>query len=376
MKKAFIAFMTTVLCFGMMIPSVAFANETIDAHFYVRYDSSNQAEDGTTHYNPTNYFPIGEVADGYEYGSNHSDTSSVDGQVYSNTAYVEGAEGVVTEGNVNLYHSFNATSETVKDYFAPVYDNIAQGPSKNTISASINAALGTSWQEAYDAGKVDALWYVTKLENDGTHVDGCLYWLSNGSVINKDKDVDENGEVVDPGIDEPIVIPDPEPAPEPTPEPDVNPTPIPDPTPEPTPDPTPTPEVNPKPGTPEVIEPDVPNTDKIDTIIPEESDKEGTEDKTDIGSAKGEEKSQTALEPKQNEIDNQNIQETIKDNETPLAAKAINNDINNGDNQMPRTNDITRDDISLMGMIATMSLIIIVLSAYRRNGYEKVSKKQ
>lgn len=354
MKKAFIAFMTIVLCFGMMIPSVAFADETIDAHFYVRYDSSNQAEDGTTHYNPTNYFPIGEVADGYEYGSNHSDTSSVDGQVYSNTAYVEGAEGVVTEGNVNLYHSFNATSETVKDYFAPVYDNIAQGPSKNTISASINAALGTSWQEAYDAGKVDALWYVTKLENDGTHVDGCLYWLSNGSVINKDKDVDENGEVVDPGIDEPIVIPDPEP----------------------TPDPTPTPEVNPKPDTPEVIEPDVPNTDKIDTIIPEESDKEGTEDKTDIGSAKGEEKSQTALEPKQNEIDNQNIQETIKDNETPLAAKAINNDINNGDNQMPRTNDITRDDISLMGMIATMSLIIIVLSAYRRNGYEKVSKKQ
>lgn len=351
MKKAFIAFMMMVLCFGMMIPSVAFADETIDAHFYVRYDSSNQAEDGTTHYNPTNYFPIGEVADGYEYGSNRSDTSSVDGQVYSNTAYVEGAEGVVTEGNVNLYHSFNATSETIKDYFAPVYDNIAQGPSKDTISASINAALGVSWQEAYDAGKVDTLWYVTKLENDGTHVDGCLYWVSNGSVINKDKDVDENGGVIDPGNPEPTPEPTPEPAPEPA--------------------PTPTPEPIPDPDTPEVIEPDNPNTDKIDTTTPEESDKEGVENKTDADNVKEQESQVT-----NNDVDNKNIQETIKDNETPLAAKVIDNNIGNGDNQMPRTSDITRDDISLMGMIATMSLVIIVLSAYRRNGYEKISRKQ
>lgn len=380
MKKAFAIFVMTVLCFGMMVPSAAFADETIDAHFYVRYDSSNQAEDGTTHYNPTNYFPIGQVADGYEYGSNHSDTSSVDGQVYSNSAYVEGAEGVVTEGNVNLYHSFNATSETVKDYFAPVYDNIAQGPSKDTISASINAALGGSWQEAYDTGKVDTLWYVTKLENDGTHVDGCLYWLSNGSVINKDKDVDENGEVIDPGIDEPIVVPDPEPVPEPTPEPtpdpDVSPAPAPEPTPEPTPDPEPTPEPAPAPDTPEVIEPDVPNTDKADTVAPEESDKEGTENKTDIGNAKEEEKSQTILESEKNETDDKNVQETIKDNETPLAAKVIDDNIGNWDNQMPRTSDTIRDDISLMGMIATMSLVIIALSAYRRNGYEKISRKQ
>lgn len=348
MKKAFVIFVMTILCFGLMIPSAAFADETIDAHFYVRYDSSNQAEDGTTHYNPTNYFPIGEVADGYEYGSNRSDTSSVDGQVYSNTAYVEGAEGVVTEGNVNLYHSFNATSETIKSYFAPVYDNIAQGPTKNTISASINAALGVSWQEAYDAGKVDTLWYVTKLENDGTHVDGCLYWVSNGSVINKDTDVDENGEVIDPG--------NPEPAPEPTPA------------------PTPTPEPTPDPDTPEVIEPDNPNTDKTDapdTVAPEESDKEGVENKTNADNTKEEESQVT-----NDDVDNKNTQEIIKDNDTPLAAKVIDNNIGNGDNQMPRTSDITRDDISLMGMIATMSLVIIVLSAYRRNGYEKISKKQ
>jgi hypothetical protein len=350
MKKAFIAFMTMVLCFGMMIPSAAFADETIDAHFYVRYDSSNQAEDGTTHYNPTNYFPIGEVVDGYEYGSNRSDTSSVDGQVYSNTAYVEGAEGVVTEGNVNLYHSFNATSETVKNYFAPVYDNIAQGPSKGTISASINAALGGSWQDAYDAGKVDTLWYVTKLENDGTHVDGCLYWVSNGNVINKDKDVDENGEVIDPG--------NPKPTPEPTPEP------APIPTPEPTPDS----------DTPEVIEPDNPNTDKTDTpdtVVPEESDKEGTKNKTDTDNTKEEE-----FQVTNNDADNKGVQEVIKDNETPLAAKVIDDNIGNKNNQMPQTSDIIRDDISLMGMIATMSLIIIALSAYRRNGYEKISKKQ
>ena len=324
MKKAFIAFMTMVLCFGMMIPSVAFADETIDAHFYVRYDSSNQAEDGTTHYNSTNYFPIGEVADGYEYGSNRSDVTSVDGQVYSNTAYVEGAEGIITESNVNLYHSFNATPETVKDCFGPVYDNIAQSPSKETISASILAALGSSWQQAYDSGKADVLWYVTKLETDGTHVDGCLYWVKTGDISNKDEDIDANGNIVKPGVDDP----EPEPTPEPTP--DVKPNPS-------EPDLTPNQENSQIDSGNSTV-----NSDEQVTLIPEKNNNEAA------------------------------TQEVINDNNTPLASNVNSSDTT----QMPQTGDVTCDNISLMGMIATMSLIIIVLSAYRRNGYEKVSKKQ
>ena len=190
---------------------------TYDAHFFVRYDSTVQEEDGSTHYSPNNYFPIGTVAAGYTYGTSSSDYSSVDGQVYSNTAYVEGAESIITKGNLNLYHQFEATPETIKTIFDPVYSNFAQQPSKEIISWSIGQAMGTLWQTAYDEGKIDVLWYVTKLESGHyINVDGCIYWVKSGESADKG-DVDDKGKPTDPT---PEPTPDPEPTPEPTPDPE------------------------------------------------------------------------------------------------------------------------------------------------------------
>lgn len=210
------------------------------AHFFVRYDSTVQDEDGTTHYSPSNYFPIGDVADGYDYSSGRSDTSSVDGYVKSDTAYVEGAESVVTQAQVNLYHSFNANKDTIKQYFDNVYSDIVVLPTTSVISTSIKNALGEEWQTNYNNGKVDVLWYVVKRENDGIHVDGVLYWLSTGDSANKQDPVDP--------APEPEPTPDPEPTPEPEPAPDPQPEPTPDPAPQPDPTPAPQPSVDPEPS--------------------------------------------------------------------------------------------------------------------------------
>lgn len=206
------------------------------AHFFVRYDSTVQDEDGTTHYSPSNYFPIGDVADGYDYSSGRSDTSSIDGYVKNDTAYVEGAESVVTQAQVNLYHSFNADKDTIKKYFDNVYSDIVVLPTASVISTSIKNALGEEWQTNYNSGKVDVLWYVVKRENDGIHVDGVLYWLSTGDSANKQDPVD------------PAPVPDPTPEPEPAPDPQPDPAPQPDPTPKPQPsvDPEPSPAPTPE----------------------------------------------------------------------------------------------------------------------------------
>lgn len=198
------------------------ARPTYDAHFFVRYDSTVQEEDGSTHYSPNNYFPIGTVAAGYTYGTSSSDYSSVDGQVYSNTAYVEGAESIITKGNLNLYHQFEATPETIKTIFDPVYSNFAQQPSKEIISWSIGQAMGTLWQTAYDEGKIDVLWYVTKLESGHyINVDGCIYWVKSGESADKG-DVDDKGNPVDPTPEsEPTPTPEPEPTPAPEPQPET-----------------------------------------------------------------------------------------------------------------------------------------------------------
>lgn len=178
-------------------------NAPKDAHFFVRYDNSNQEESGSSHYSPTKYFPIGTVADGYKYGSGISDYTSPDGTVNSTTAYVSGAEGVITEAQVNLYNSFNANRDNIKTVFQVVYDDIVTSPSRDLISWSIGQALGSEWQALYDNGAIDILWYVVKDGGAGyTNVDGVLYYVKSGTVIDKD---------------DPEPTPEPEPAPDPEP---------------------------------------------------------------------------------------------------------------------------------------------------------------
>lgn len=271
------------------------------AHFFVRYDSTVQDEDGTTHYSPSNYFPIGDVADGYDYSSGRSDTSSVDGYVKNDTAYVEGAESVVTQAQVNLYHSFNANKDTIKQYFNNVYSDIVTLPTTSVISTSIKNALGEEWQTNYNSGKVDVLWYVVKRENDGIHVDGVLYWLSTGDSANKQDPVD------------PAPVPDPEPAPNPEPEPTPDPAPQPDPT------PAPQPSVDPEPSP-------VP-TPESESINSETKESEATE---------------------------QNPAETIAENETPLSQEKT---------VLPKTFDSTTSPygivfigiVSLLGMAGILA---------------------
>lgn len=204
MKKLFAAFIP-LACLLFATPAFA-----MDAHFFIRYDHSNADETGSTHYSPTEYFPVGDVAEGYEYGSSRSDYTSVDGQVASNSAYLDGVESIVTKGKVNLYNSFNVTAETIENAFAPVYDVIIQAPSNGTVSSSILAALGNEWQTRYDNGEIKVLWYVVKQEGSYVNVDGVLYYVSSGNVIDKD----------DP---EPAPTPKPEPEPEPTPQPEPEP---------------------------------------------------------------------------------------------------------------------------------------------------------
>lgn len=259
MRKLF-AGLIPILCLLCATPAFA-----ADAHFFVRYDHSNTDETGDTHYSATQYFPIGTVADDYIYGVSNSDYSSVDGQVESSSAYVTGAESIITKAQVNLYNSFNATGETIEETFAAVYGNITEAPSSEVVSQSILAALGEEWQARYDNGTVKVLWYVVKSESSYINVDGVLYYVASGSVIDKD-----NPE------------PEPTPAPEPSPEP------------EPAPDPEPEPEPIPNP------EPVVPTPDK------ESEKQEDPEDKEH--------------EPEENEKEEKKEEVVIKDNETPLAS--------------------------------------------------------
>lgn len=259
MRKLF-AGLIPILCLLCATPAFA-----ADAHFFVRYDHSNTDETGDTHYSATQYFPIGTVADDYIYGVSNSDYSSVDGQVESSSAYVTGAESIITKAQVNLYNSFNATGETIEETFAAVYGNITEAPSSEVVSQSILAALGEEWQARYDNGTVKVLWYVVKSESSYINVDGVLYYVASGSVIDKDNP-------------EPEPIPAPEPSPEPEPAPD----------PEPEPEPIPNPE------------PVVPTPDK------ESEKQEDPEDKEH--------------EPEENEKEEKKEEVVIKDNETPLTS--------------------------------------------------------
>lgn len=169
-----------VFCFA---PFSSSADDGYDAHFFIRYDSSTQKEDGTTHYSPKHYFPVGTTASGYVYGSGESDYTSVDGKVLTKVAYVPGAETVITGGNVNLYDSFD--TEALHTYFKTVYDNILQEPSRDVIQASIEKALGAKYAAMYAKGEIDVLWYVSKAESSYVNVDGVVYYVKTGQVVDK-----------------------------------------------------------------------------------------------------------------------------------------------------------------------------------------------
>lgn len=169
-----------VFCFA---PFSSSADDGYDAHFFIRYDSSTQMEDGTTHYSPKHYFPVGTTASGYVYGSGESDYTSVDGKVLTKVAYVPGAETVITGGNVNLYDSFD--TEALHTYFKTVYDNILQEPSRDVIQASIEKALGAKYAAMYAKGEIDVLWYVSKAESSYVNVDGVVYYVKTGQVVDK-----------------------------------------------------------------------------------------------------------------------------------------------------------------------------------------------
>ena len=169
-----------VFCFA---PFSSSADDGYDAHFFIRYDSSTQTEDGTTHYSPKHYFPVGTTASGYVYGSGGSDYTSVDGKVLTKSAYVPGAEAAITGGNVNLYDSFD--TEALHTYFKTVYDNILREPSRDVIQASIEKALGAKYAAMYAKGEIDVLWYVSKAESSYVNVDGVVYYVKSGQVVDK-----------------------------------------------------------------------------------------------------------------------------------------------------------------------------------------------
>ncbi len=158
-----------------------------DAHFFIRYDSSTQTEDGTTQYSPKHYFPVGTTASDYVYGSGGSDYTSADGKVLTKVAYVPGAEKIITGGNVNLYDSFDTetNTEALHEHFKTVYDNILQEPSGDVIQTSIEKALGTKYATLYAKGEIDVLWYVSKAESSYVNVDGVVYYVKTGQVVDK-----------------------------------------------------------------------------------------------------------------------------------------------------------------------------------------------
>jgi uncharacterized repeat protein (TIGR02543 family) len=175
--------MILLACLFALYPISAYAQ---DAHFFIRYDHSNVDETGSTHYSPAQYFPVGSVAEGYKYGSNGSDYSSVDGQVKEKSAFVEGAEAIISQTKINIYNSFGANASNIETIFNNVYSDIIEAPSQENISSSILAALGKEWQERYDSGQIKILWYVVKDESPYVNVDGVLYYVSSGNIIDKE----------------------------------------------------------------------------------------------------------------------------------------------------------------------------------------------
>ena len=173
-----------MFCFA---PFSSSADDGYDAHFFIRYDSSTQSESGTTQYSPKHYFPVGTTASDYVYGSSGTDYTSVDGKVLTKTAYVAGAEKVITGGNVNLYDSFDteANTEALHKHFKTVYDNILQEPSRDVIQTSIEKALGAKYAAMYAKGEIDVLWYVSKAESSYVNVDGVVYYVKTGQVVDK-----------------------------------------------------------------------------------------------------------------------------------------------------------------------------------------------
>ena len=171
----------------LFAPFSSSADDGYDAHFFIRYDSSTQTEDGTTSYHPSHYFPVGTTASDYVYGSGGSDYTSVDGKVLTKSAYVVGAEKIITGGNVNLYDSFDteANTEALHKYFKTVYDNILQEPSRDVIQTSIGKALGAKYATLYAKGEIDVLWYVSKAESSYVNVDGVVYYVKTGQVVDK-----------------------------------------------------------------------------------------------------------------------------------------------------------------------------------------------
>ena len=171
----------------LFAPFSSSADDGYDAHFFIRYDSSTQTEDGTTSYSPSHYFPVGTTAPDYVYGKSGSDYTSVDGKVLTKSAYVAGAEKVITEGNVNLYDSFDTETnmEALHKYFKTVYDNILQEPSRDVLQTSIGKALGAKYATLYAKGEIDVLWYVSKAESSYVNVDGVVYYVKTGQVVDK-----------------------------------------------------------------------------------------------------------------------------------------------------------------------------------------------
>ena len=173
-----------VFCFA---PFSSSADDGYGAHFFIRYDSSTQTEDGTTQYSPKHYFPVGTTASDYVYGSGGSDYTSVDGKVLTKTAYVPNGDAIITGGNVNLYDSFDTetNTEALHKYFETVYNNILQEPSRDVIQTSIEKALGTKYATLYAKGEIDVLWYVTKDYSPYVNVDGVVYYVKTGQVVDK-----------------------------------------------------------------------------------------------------------------------------------------------------------------------------------------------
>lgn len=140
--------------------------EVKEAHFFVRIDRVVQHEDGNTHYEAKNYFPVGAVAEGYKYGSNSSDYASVDGKV-KQMAHMN------VEGNI--------TDEMRAEAQEKIYSQMTEYPSKEDVIAAAKAYCEACGVEM-NLKNVDVLWYVIKDEGK-THVDGVLYNVETGEVV-------------------------------------------------------------------------------------------------------------------------------------------------------------------------------------------------
>lgn len=169
--------------------------EVKDAHFFVRIDRVVQHEDGNTHYEAKNYFPVGAVAEGYKYGSNSSDYASVDGKV-KKTAYIS------VEGK-------NITDEMKTEAQEKIYSQMIEYPSKEDVIAAAKAYCKACGVEM-NLENVDVLWYVIKDEGK-THVDGVLYNVKTGEVVQaEEKKEDNTGDNTGGNTGEPERTPDPE----------------------------------------------------------------------------------------------------------------------------------------------------------------------